>query len=46
MNIPFCPFTIQIDKFSIMIYGLDVSTKEGYLGAGPDYTFSFIYKYS
>ncbi|CAB4381801.1 unnamed protein product [Rhizophagus irregularis] len=46
VDIPFRPFTIQIDKFSIMIYGLGVSTKEGYLGAGPGYISSFIHKYS
>ncbi|CAG8617877.1 6825_t:CDS:10, partial [Funneliformis caledonium] len=46
MNIPFRPFTIQIDKFSIIIYGLGVSTNENYLGAGPGYMFSFIHKYS
>jgi len=46
MNIPFRPFTIQIDKFSIIIYGLGVSTNENYLGAGPGYMSSFIHKYS
>ncbi|CAB5326646.1 unnamed protein product [Rhizophagus irregularis] len=44
VDIPFRPFTIQIDKFSIMIYGLGVFTKEGYLGAGPGYISSFIHK--
>ncbi|CAG8640929.1 14476_t:CDS:2 [Funneliformis mosseae] len=46
INIPFHLFTIQIDKFSIIIYGLGVSTNENYLGAGPGYMFSFIHKYS
>ena len=46
MDIPFRPFTIQIDKFSIIIYGLGVSTDKNYLGAGPGYISSFIHKYS
>lgn len=46
VDIPFRPFTIQVDKFSIIIYSLGVSAKEGYLGAGPGYTSSFIHKYS
>ena len=46
MDIPFRPFTIQMDKFSIIIYGLGVSTNENYLGAGPGYRSSFIHKYS
>ncbi|GES87014.1 hypothetical protein GLOIN_2v1802473 [Rhizophagus clarus] len=46
VDIPFRPFIIQVDKFSIIIYSLGVSAKEGYLGAGSGYTSSFIHKYS
>src|SRR4051794_4794781 len=46
IDIPFRSFTIQIDKFLIIIYGLNISTNENYLEAGPGYISSFIHKYS
>ncbi|RHZ89316.1 hypothetical protein Glove_16g30 [Diversispora epigaea] len=43
-NIEFHPYSISIEsKLSIMVFGLDISKNEGWMGAGEGYMASFIY---
>jgi hypothetical protein len=43
-DIEFCPYSISIaDKLSVMVFGLGISKKEGWMGAGEGYMASFIH---
>jgi len=42
-DIEFRPYSILVEKFSIMIYGLGVSAREGWMRAGFEFISSFIY---
>ena len=45
VDVKFQPYSIKIDKFSLLVYGIGSSNQNCFLGAGEGYVSSFIHKY-
>jgi len=43
LKIEFRPYSISVDKYSIMVYGLGISIEEGWIRADPGFISSFIH---